>query len=172
MARSRRAGSIDGPTTPATLALDALGISYRRHTYAHESSSHGYGEAAAAALGVPPDRIFKTLVVDTGDGLAVAVVPVAGQLDLKATATALGVKTVRMAQPAEAARSSGYVVGGISPVGQRRRLATVVDSSAATHATIYVSGGRRGFQVELPPDSLLTATGGSYADVGRLGDTA
>jgi Cys-tRNA(Pro)/Cys-tRNA(Cys) deacylase len=167
VARSRRSVQPDGPTTPATLALDALGISYARHSYDHEPSPAGYGVAAATALGVAPDRIFKTLVVDTGDGLAVAVVPVAGQLDLKAMAVALGVKTVRMAQPADAARSSGYVVGGISPIGQRRQLPTILDTSARTQTTVYVSGGRRGFQVELAPDGLLLATGGSTATISR-----
>ena len=170
MARSsRRDGqrSGAGPTTPATLALDALGIAYTGHTYQHDPAAIAYGDEAARALGVPADRIFKTLLVDTGDGLAVAVVPVAGQLDLKGTAAALGVKAVRMADPADAARSTGYVLGGISPIGQRRRLPSVVDDSASSHDTVYVSGGRRGFQVELAPDDLLRATAGSWAAIRR-----
>lgn len=170
MARSSRKGgrgSGSGPTTPATLALDALGISYTGHTYEHDSAATGYGEEAARELVVPADRIFKTLLVDTGSGLAVAIVPVAGQLDLRATAAALGVKAVRMADPTDAARSTGYVLGGISPIGQRRRLRTVIDDSAASQDTVYVSGGRRGFQVELAPDDLLRATAGSYAAIGR-----
>jgi Cys-tRNA(Pro)/Cys-tRNA(Cys) deacylase len=167
VARSpRKGGPSAGPATPATLALDALQIHYSGHTYQHDPAATGYGVEAARELGVPEDRIFKTLLVDAGDGLAVAVVPVAGQLDLKAMAVALGVKAVRMADASEAARSTGYVIGGISPVGQRRRLRTVVDASACAHETIYVSGGRRGFQVELPPDQLLRAARGSYAPIG------
>ncbi|WP_353511455.1 Cys-tRNA(Pro) deacylase [Intrasporangium sp.] len=168
MARSaRKGGSRSGPTTPATLALDALGIRYTGHTYEHDSAATGYGQEAARELDVAADRIFKTLLVDTGDNLGVAIVPVAGQLDLKATAAALGVKAVGMADPADAARSTGYVLGGISPIGQRRRLPTVVDESACSHDTVYVSGGRRGFQVELTPDDLLRAIRGSYAPIGR-----
>ena len=170
VARSPRKGgqrSGAGPTTPATLALDALGIAYTGHTYEHDSAATGYGEEAARELGVPADRIFKTLLVETGSGLAVAIVPVAGPLDLKAAAAALGVKAVRMADPTDAARSTGYVLGGISPIGQRRPLRTVVDDSAYDHDTVYVSGGRRGFQVELAPDDLLRATAGSYAAIGR-----
>ena len=170
MARSpRRDGqrSGAGPTTPATLALDALGIAYTGHTYQHDPAATAYGDEAARALGVPADRIFKTLLVDTGDGLAVALVPVAGQLDLKGTAAALGVKAVRMADPADAARTTGYVLGGISPIGQRRPLPCVVDDSASSHDTVYVSGGRRGFQVELAPHDLLRATAGSWAAIRR-----
>jgi ybaK/ebsC protein len=170
VARSSRKGGRgpgSGPSTPATLALDALGITYTGHTYEHDSAATGYGDEAARELGVAPDRIFKTLLVDTGEGLAVAIVPVAGQLDLKAVAAALGVKAVRMADPADAARATGYVLGGISPIGQRRRLRTVVDGSASSHDTVYVSGGRRGFQVELAPDDLLRATAGSQAPIAR-----
>jgi len=167
VARSRAGGGAAGPTTPATQSLDALGITYRRHTYTHDAAETGYGPEAARELGVPADRIFKTLLVDTGDGLAVAVVPVAGQLDLKAMGSAIGAKAVRMAEPAAAARTTGYVIGGISPIGQRRALRTVVDASASALETLYVSGGRRGFQVELAPADLLTATRGSYARIRR-----
>lgn len=167
VARSRTGAGAVGPTTPATQSLDALGITYHRHTYTHDAAETGYGPEAARELGVPAERIFKTLLVDAGGVLAVAVVPVAGQLDLKAMASAIGAKAVRMAEPADAARSTGYVIGGISPIGQRRALRTVVDTSAAGLETIYVSGGRRGFQVELAPADLLTATGGSYAPIGR-----
>jgi Cys-tRNA(Pro)/Cys-tRNA(Cys) deacylase len=111
--------------------------------------------------------VFKTLLVDTGSGLAVGVVPVDRQLDLKAVAAALGVKKVAMARPAHAERSSGYVVGGISPVGQRRALPTVLDSSAADHATILVSGGRRGLDLELSPTDLARITRATLAPIAR-----
>ncbi|MDC5695629.1 Cys-tRNA(Pro) deacylase [Intrasporangium calvum] len=156
-----------GPATPATAALDRLGIDHRAHTYAHDPAETGYGAEAARELGVTPERIFKTLLVDTGPALAVAVVPVAGQLDLKAMAAALGVKTVHLADAADAERSTGYVIGGISPLGQRRRLATIIDSSALEHDTVYVSGGRRGFQVELSPTELIRATAGSSRPIAR-----
>ncbi|AXG13340.1 Cys-tRNA(Pro) deacylase [Intrasporangium calvum] len=168
MSPPRRRPRSAGPATPATVALDVLGVDYRGHTYQHDAAETGYGAEAARELGVPAERIFKTLLVDTGDGLAVAVVPVAGQLDLKAMAAALGVKAVRLADPADAARSSGYVIGGISPLGQKRRLPTVVDTSATDQATIYVSGGRRGFQLELSPVELLRATDGSASPVARV----
>ncbi len=155
MARPR---SVDGPATPATVALDRLGVTYRRHPYAHDPAAASYGLEAAQALGVAPERVLKTLLVDTGHGLAVGIVPVAGQLDLKAMAAALGVKGVRMADTAAAERSTGYVVGGISPVGQRRALPTVLDESAFGHPTVYVSGGRRGFDLELAADDLVTVT--------------
>lgn len=169
VSRSRRKGGpAAGPATPATLALDALGIDYRGHTYDHDPAATGYGVEAARALGVPEGRIFKTLLVDAGGELAVGIVPVAGSLDLKAMAAALGVKAVRMADPSDAARRTGYVLGGISPIGQRRLLRTVIDDSAADHDTVYVSGGRRGFQVELRPEELLRVTRGTYAPIARL----
>ncbi len=164
MARSR---SAEGPSTPATVALDRAGVVYRRHPYAHDPAAPSYGLEAAEALGVAPERVFKTLLVDTGAGLAVGVVPVAGQLDLKAMAAALGVKSVRMADTAAAERSTGYVVGGISPVGQRRPLPTVLDASALGNDTVYVSGGRRGFDLEMASADLLAVTGASLAPIGR-----
>ncbi len=160
-----------GPATPATLALDRAGLTYRRHVYHHDPDAKSFGLEAADVLGVDPERVFKTLLVDTGASgarrLAVAVVPVAGQLDLKATAAVLGVKTVSLAVPAAAERSTGYVVGGISPIGQKRALATVLDESAFDFKTVYVSGGRRGFDVELAPDYLLALTRGSRAVIRR-----
>lgn len=154
-------------STPATVALTRAGLSFRTHTYAHDPAATRYGEEAAQATGVPAERIFKTLLVDTGSGLAVGVVPVSGSLDLKAIAAALGVKKVAMAPPAAAERSSGYVVGGISPIGQRRALPTVIDSSARTFPTVFVSGGRRGFEIELAPDDLVLATRASVAAISR-----
>ena len=119
------------------------------------------------ALGVDPHRIFKTLLADLGDELVVAVVPVAKQLDLKALAAALGAKKAGMAHPAAATRSTGYVLGGISPVGQRTRLRTVVHDSALTHASVYVSAGKRGLQVELDPAALVRVTGAVAAPIGH-----
>ena len=156
--------------TPATTALAAVGIGYTLHPYDHDPANRHFGEEAAAALEVDPLRIFKTLVVDTGSGrpsLAVAVVPVAGRLDLKAMATALGVKKVDLADPAAATRSSGYLVGGISPLGQKTPLPTVIDETAELFDTVFVSAGRRGLQVELAPADLAAATGATFADIAR-----
>ena len=153
--------------TPATTALDKAGIAHTLHPYDHADDETHFGEEAAAKLGVAPSVIFKTLLVDTGAGLAVGVVPVSGQLDLKAMAAALGVKKVAMADPAAATRSSGYVLGGISPIGQRTALPTVIDASAAELATVMVSAGRRGLQVSLAPGDLVTITRGRYAAIGR-----
>ncbi len=168
---SRASSDGAGPATPATLALDRAGVPYRRHVYQHDPHAKSFGLEAADVLGVDPDRVFKTLLVDTGAAgarrLAVAVVPVTGQLDLKAAAAALGAKTVSMAGPEAAERSSGYVIGGISPIGQRRALATVLDESAFDFETVYVSGGRRGFDVELAAGDLLALTRGSRASLRR-----
>ncbi|KAB7742981.1 Cys-tRNA(Pro) deacylase [Nostocoides sp. F2B08] len=154
-------------STPATAALTRAGVAFRTHTYRHDQSVDSYGDEAAAATGVPAERIFKTLLVDTGHGLAVGVVPVSGSLDLKAVAAALGVKRVTMAEPAAAERSTGYVVGGISPVGQRRALPTVIDDSARAYTSVFVSGGRRGFEIELAPDDLARVTRARFAPIGR-----
>jgi len=164
MARQR---PTDGPSTPATVALDRAGVTYSRHPYEHDPAATSYGLEAAAALGVDPAQVFKTLLVDTGATLAVGVVPVDGQLDLKAVASALGVKSVTMADPAAAERSTGYVVGGISPVGQKRTLPTVLDDTAYGFGTVYVSGGRRGFDIGLSPADLATVTGALRARIGR-----
>lgn len=155
MAR-QRAG--EGPSTPATVALDRAGVTYSRHPYDHHPSAQGYGLEAADALGVDPGYVYKTLLVDAGKGLAVGIVPVDGQLDLKAMASALGVKAVTMAEPAVAERSTGYVVGGISPLGQKRALPTVLDDTAYALEVVYVSGGRRGFDIGLSPVDLARAT--------------
>ncbi|MFE7565779.1 Cys-tRNA(Pro) deacylase [Streptomyces sp. NPDC057539] len=153
--------------TPATVALTAAGTPYTLHAYEHDPASPSYGEEAAEALGVSPDRVFKTLVADVDGELAVAVVPVAGSLDLKALAAAVGGKRASMADPVTAERTTGYVRGGISPLGQRKRLRTVVDASAEAHATICVSAGRRGLEVELSPADLASLTSAVLAPIGR-----
>ncbi len=161
MARSDSSG------TPATVALTAAGVPFTRHAYAHDPAAPSFGAEAADALGLPPEQVFKTLLVDTGGGLAVGVVPVTGALDLKAMARALGVKRVTMARPDHAERMTGMVVGGISPVGQKRRLPTVVDASVELFQVVYVSGGRRGLDIGLAPADLLRVTGAQTADIAR-----
>ncbi|MGW2829238.1 Cys-tRNA(Pro) deacylase [Streptomyces sp. NPDC001286] len=153
--------------TPATVALSAAGVAFTVHAYDHDPSHPSYGEEAAEAMGVSPDRVFKTLVADVDGTLTVAVVPVAGSLDLKALASAVGGKRAAMADPALAERTTGYVRGGISPLGQRKRLPTVLDSSASAHGTICVSAGRRGLEVELSPEDLARLTDAVVAPVGR-----
>ncbi|MFE7902748.1 Cys-tRNA(Pro) deacylase [Streptomyces sp. NPDC057424] len=153
--------------TPATVALTAAGATYTVHSYDHDPAHPSYGEEAAEATGVSPDRVFKTLVADVDGTLTVAVVPVAGQLDLKALAAAVGGKRATMADPALAERTTGYVRGGISPLGQRKKLPTVLDASASAHATIYVSAGRRGLEVELAPEDLRKLTEAVLAPIGR-----
>jgi Cys-tRNA(Pro)/Cys-tRNA(Cys) deacylase len=153
--------------TPATVALTAAGTPFTLHAYDHDPASPSYGEEAAEALGVPADRVFKTLVADVDGELTVAVVPVAGQLDLKALAAAVGGKRAAMADPAAAERTTGYVRGGISPLGQRKRLRTVLDASASEHGTVCVSAGRRGLEVELAPADLAALTGAVLAPIGR-----
>ena len=149
--------------TPATVALDRAGAAYTLHPYAHDPQNSHFGEEAAVALGVAPNRLFKTLVADLGGELVVAVVPVARQLDLKALAAAAGAKRAALADPAAAARTTGYVLGGISPLGQRTRLRTFLDASAEEFPTIFVSAGKRGLQVELAPSDLVRVTGAELA---------
>ncbi len=141
--------------TPATAALTAAGVSFVLHPYTHNPSAAGYGVEAAEALGIEPFRVFKTLVADVEGRLAVGIVPVSGTLDLKALAAALGARRAAMADPAAAQRRTGYVLGGISPLGQRLPSPTVLDSSALALETILVSGGRRGLDVEVAPADLL-----------------
>ncbi len=153
--------------TPATVALERAGIPFQPHTYEHDPAVESYGLEAIAALDVEPERVYKTLLVDCGPGLAVGIVPVADQLDLKSVAFALGVKKVTMAQARDAERATGYVLGGISPVGQKRLLPTLLDDTAATHETIFVSGGHRGFDIELTAQDLLTITRGRVVPIRR-----
>ena len=156
-----------GHGTPATVALQRSGIAFTVHPYDHDARGGGYGDEAVAALGVDPDRIFKTLIATVDERLVVAVVPVAARLDLKALAAAAGGKRADLADPAAAQRSTGYVLGGISPLGQRRTLPTVVDASATAHQSVYVSAGRRGLQVELAPEDLARLTDATLAVISR-----
>ena len=153
--------------TPATVALERAGVAFTLHAYDHDPRAESYGAEAAAALGVDPARVLKTLLVTTAGSLAVAVVPVSGTLDLKAMARALGTGRVAMADVADAERATGYVVGGISPIGQRRAHPTVLDASALDHPTVLVSAGRRGLDLEIAPADLVVVTGATTAQVGR-----
>ena len=154
-------------STPATVALAKLGIDFEVRSYQHDPSVTDFGREAADALGVPAERVFKTLLADADGSLVVGIVPVAGKLDLKALAAAVGARKAAMADPTLAERKTGYVVGGISPIGQRTRLRTVLDESALSYETVLVSGGRRGFDIELAPAGLLQATEGSTAAIAR-----
>ncbi|GAA2364024.1 Cys-tRNA(Pro) deacylase [Dactylosporangium salmoneum] len=151
--------------TPATALLTRAKIAFTPHTYEVDPRAASYGEAAAAALGVDPARLFKTLVTTVDGQLTVGVVPVSASLDLKALAAAVGGKRAAMAEPAAAERATGYVTGGISPVGQRSRLPIVIDESASALATMYVSGGRRGLQIELAPADLVQVVGATLAPI-------
>ena len=153
--------------TPATAALTAAGIPFTGHAYQHDPSTASFGLEAAEALGVEPDRVFKTLLADTDSGLVVGVVPVGGRIDLKALATAVGAKRAEMADPAVAERRTGYVVGGISPIGQKTRLPTVLDETAELYDTVFVSGGRRGLDIELAPADLIAVTSATVAPIAR-----
>jgi Cys-tRNA(Pro)/Cys-tRNA(Cys) deacylase len=152
--------------TPACLTLDAAGIDYELHPYTHDPAATSYGEEAAAALGVEADRVFKTLMAELDDGeLVVAIVPVTCLLDLKSLAHSMGSKKAAMAAVHLAERSSGYVAGGISPFGQRTRRRTAIDEMALVHDTIFVSGGRRGLDLALAPDALVSLLDAVVADL-------
>lgn len=153
--------------TPATVALARAGVAFTVHAYEHDPRAAAYGLEAAEKLGLDPERVFKTLLAAVDGSLAVAIVPVAMLLDLKALANAVGGKRAELADPAVAERKTGYVVGGISPIGQKTPLPTVLDESAILCETIFVSGGRRGLDLELAPDDLLAVTGGRYAPIAR-----
>ncbi|MCV9995392.1 Cys-tRNA(Pro) deacylase [Paeniglutamicibacter sp. ZC-3] len=155
--------------TPATTLLDRESVPYTVHSYVHDPSVENYGMEAAEAIGVPASRVFKTLLVSTGEpgpaALVVGIVPVDRSLDLKAMAVALGLKKVEMADPAVAERRTGYVVGGISPLAQRNRSRTLLDASALAHETVYVSGGHRGLDLELAPADLQRLTEAEVAAI-------
>jgi Cys-tRNA(Pro)/Cys-tRNA(Cys) deacylase len=153
--------------TPATTLLTEAGVEFRSHSYDHDPSAASYGLEAAQALGVEPGRVFKTLVVDVDGTVCIGIVPVDRSLDLKAMAAAVGGKKATLAERAAAERTTGYVLGGISPLGQRRRLPTVLDQSAYEHQRVLVSGGRRGLDVELSTDDLARLTDATTADIAR-----
>jgi Cys-tRNA(Pro)/Cys-tRNA(Cys) deacylase len=163
MAKKKHAGG----GTPATLALTSSGIPFELHHYEHDPRAASYGLEAAEALGVEPARVFKTLLANLDGSLVVGIVPVAGQLDLKALARALGGSRATMAELGAAERATGYVAGGISPIGQKKRHRTVLDDSAQEHATIFVSGGRRGLDLEITPADLVAITEAITAQIGR-----
>jgi Cys-tRNA(Pro)/Cys-tRNA(Cys) deacylase len=158
---------VAGRGTRATDLLARLKIAHTVHRYEHDPRGGGYGLEAAAALGMPPERVFKTLVAEVDERLIVAVVPVAGSLDLKALAGAAGGKKARMADPAAAERATGYVTGGISPIGQRRSLPAVLDATALNFDTILVSAGQRGLEIEIAPADLIRAAGAGVATIGK-----
>jgi len=162
---ARRAEPAAG--TPATVALTAAGIAFVPRAYDHDPRAAAFGLEAAEKLGVEAERVFKTLLASVDGALVVGIVPVAEQLDLKALAQAVGGKRAEMADPALAERKTGYVVGGISPIGQKTSLPTVLDETAILFESILVSGGRRGFDLELAPDDLIRVTAGSYAPIAR-----
>jgi Cys-tRNA(Pro)/Cys-tRNA(Cys) deacylase len=166
---------VSGRGTPALEVLRAAGVAHAVHEYEAPAPAGPrdrdrrpqYGLDAAAALGLDPARVFKTLVAAADGALVAAIVPVAGELDLKALAAVMGARKAALATPAEAERATGYVVGGISPLGTRRHLPTVLDASAGSLATIHVSGGRRGLQLELSPADLARLTGARTAAIAR-----
>jgi Cys-tRNA(Pro)/Cys-tRNA(Cys) deacylase len=156
-----------GIATRATTAAERAGIAFTVHEYAHDAGTVAYGAEAVERLGLDANRVFKTIIVIAGDRPAVAVVPVAAEVDLKALASALGAKHATLAGPADAQRLTGYVIGGISPLGQKRQLPTVLDTSAQSFPTVFVSAGRRGLEIELAPDDLCRVSNGVFAPVAR-----
>lgn len=154
--------------TPAVTAARRAGIDFQVLEYDSGDTGEPYGIGAARALGIAPERVFKTLVVDlSGKSLAIAIIPVAARLDLKAVASALGAKRATMAEPAAAERATGYVLGGISPLGQRRRLPFAIDESALGFDRMHVSGGRRGLEIGLAPNDLVGLVGAVVARIAR-----
>lgn len=153
--------------TPATVALTGAGIDFTVHTYDHDPRAQSFGLEAAEALALEPGQVFKTLLVRADAQLVVGIVPVTGQLDLKALARALGATKCAIAEQLDAERATGYVVGGISPVGQKKAHPTVLDQSALAHAVVYVSGGRRGLDLGLAPGDLVRVTSAVTAPIGR-----
>ena len=154
--------------TPALDLLKKARAEHHVHSYEHDPKAASYGLEAAEKLGLNPEQVFKTLLASSEKGeLLVAVVPVAGTLDLKSLAHAAGVKKCEMADPAAAQRATGYLLGGISPLGQKKRLRTFIDQSAQPLTTIFVSAGRRGLEVELAPALLAEHTRATFADIGR-----
>ena len=157
--------------TPAINVAKKAKVKFNVHEYQHDPNVASYGDEAAQAIGVDPARVFKTLLVSVNGNankLAVGVVPVAGQLDLKAMAMALNAKKVVMANPEDAERATGYIVGGISPLGQKKRLPLVLDESAKQFETIFMSAGRRGLEIEMSYLDLLSLTNGQMSAVAKI----
>jgi Cys-tRNA(Pro)/Cys-tRNA(Cys) deacylase len=154
-----------GKATPGTALLAKQKVPHTLHSYSHDPRAASYGLEAAEALGIEAERVFKTLLAEVDGVLTVGIVPVTAQLDLKALAAAVNGKKARMADVAAAERATGYVAGGISPLGQRKRLPTVLDSSVAKFETLFCSAGRRGLEVELAPDDLIRLTSAVVADI-------
>lgn len=151
--------------TPATKLLTSAGVHFIEHEYDHDPKSTSFGLEAAEKLGVNPAQVFKTLIANLDETYAVAIVPVSKQVSLKSLSRTLGAKRATMADPAQAARLTGYVVGGISPLGQKRLLPTVIDATASDFETILVSGGRRGFDIELAPNDLANLLSAVFAEI-------
>ena len=151
------------------MALDRLHIAYSLHPYDHDPRADSFGDEAANSLGIDPRQIFKTLIVSADGRLVCAVVPVAARLNLKALASVVGAKKAELADPAKAQRATGYVVGGISPIGHRSPVPVVLDSSTQGFATVFVSAGKRGLQVELAPTALAAVTAAAIADIATSG---
>lgn len=152
--------------TPGIDTAKKAKIFYRIHEYTHESSNTSYGAEAADKMGMPEDQVFKTLVVSLdGKELVVGVVPVSLMLNMKLIAKAAGAKKASMAIAADVERTTGYVLGGVSPLGQKKRLKTIIHSSAKEYQTIFVSAGRRGLEIELKPDDLAKLTNGAFAEI-------
>lgn len=154
--------------TPAINCAEKAKLFYKVHHYEHDKSASSYGEEAANKLNIPSSQVFKTLVVELDSGtLAVSVIPVSHQLNLKAMATAANAKKAKMADPKKVERSSGYVLGGVSPLGQKRLLRTVIDQQALSFDTIFVSAGRRGLEIELSPNDLAVMLKASFAELAK-----
>ncbi|ACL73805.1 Cys-tRNA(Pro) deacylase [Thioalkalivibrio sulfidiphilus] len=152
--------------TPGINVAKKAGVAHTVHEYAHDPASESYGLEAAEKLGLPPERVFKTLVVSLdGRELVVGVVPVAAMLSMKQIARAAGAKKAAMADKAEVERVTGYVLGGVSPLGQKKRLKTFIDVSAQQFSSIFVSAGRRGLEIELSPGDLARLTDGRFAEI-------
>lgn len=151
--------------TPALRKLEQFKIAFKLHEYQHDENAEAFGLEAAEKLSLPPERVFKTLVVEADKKLAFAIIPVAEKLSLKKIASALGAKSADMADPVAAERATGYVVGGISPLGGRKRMAAVLNDSALQYDTVFLSAGRRGLQMELKPADLIRATEAKVADL-------
>jgi len=152
--------------TPAINAAKRAKIDFTIHEYEHDAKHESYGLEAAEKLGVDTNRVFKTLVVQFDEKLlAVGVIPVNSQLSMKQMAKALGVKKAKMAEPQEVEKSTGYVLGGVSPLGQKKKLKTVIDTSALEFQTMFVSAGRRGLEIEMKPNDLVSLTNGLFSDL-------